>query len=97
MPPLLAKVGDGKPSIVVEGGKRQFFGTDGQDYHDLVRPDGVLLLEDIKLASKPLLKNGSAASLWDIGDGVVCLEFTVEEAIRSTTRSWRCCTSRSSW
>jgi 3-hydroxyacyl-CoA dehydrogenase len=34
----------------------------------------VLRLEDIKLASKPLLKNGSA-SLWDIGDGVVCFEF----------------------
>jgi 3-hydroxyacyl-CoA dehydrogenase len=33
-----------------------------------------LLLSDIKLASKPILKNGSA-SLWDIGDGVACLEF----------------------
>jgi 3-hydroxyacyl-CoA dehydrogenase len=58
----------------LEGGKRQFLGLDGA-YHDVVRPDGVLLLEDIKLATKPLLKNGSAA-LWDIGDGVVALEFT---------------------
>jgi 3-hydroxyacyl-CoA dehydrogenase len=33
------------------------------------------LLEDVKLRSEPLLRNGSAA-LWDIGDGVVCLEFT---------------------
>ena len=32
------------------------------------------MLSDIKRASAPLLKNGSA-SLWDIGDGVVCLEF----------------------
>jgi 3-hydroxyacyl-CoA dehydrogenase len=35
----------------------------------------VLLLEDIKLAAKPVLKNTSAA-LWDIGDGVACFEFT---------------------
>jgi enoyl-CoA hydratase/carnithine racemase len=34
-----------------------------------------LLLEDIKLSSQPLIKNGSAA-LWDIGDGVVAFEFT---------------------
>jgi 3-hydroxyacyl-CoA dehydrogenase len=33
------------------------------------------MLSDIKLTSKPLLKNGSAA-LWDIGDGAVCFEFT---------------------
>jgi 3-hydroxyacyl-CoA dehydrogenase len=58
----------------LEGGKRQFLGVDGA-YHDRVRPEGVLLLEDIKLAGKPLLKNGGAA-LWDIGDGVACLEFT---------------------
>src|SRR6202012_3808114 len=34
-----------------------------------------LLLEDIKRAAEPLAKNGSAA-LWDVGDGVVALEFT---------------------
>lgn len=73
IPPLLEAVG-GKTFYRVENGKRQYFGLDGA-YHDIVRPDGVLLLEDIKLASKPLLKNGSAA-LWDIGDGVVCFEFT---------------------
>lgn len=73
VPPLLDAVGDGT-FYRIEGGKRQFFGTDGQ-YHDVVRPDGVLLLADIKLASQPILKNGSAA-LWDVGDGVACLEFT---------------------
>ena len=40
----------------------------------LARPDGVLLLSDIKRTAKPLARNGSA-SLWDIGDGVACLEF----------------------
>jgi 3-hydroxyacyl-CoA dehydrogenase len=33
------------------------------------------MLADIKLSKKPVLKNASA-SLWDIGDGVACLELT---------------------
>ena len=41
----------------------------------MTRPQGVLLLEDVKRSSKPVLKNGSA-SVWDIGDGVLCFEFT---------------------
>jgi 3-hydroxyacyl-CoA dehydrogenase len=71
VPPIVAL---GLPFYRVEGGQRQFLGEDGA-YHAIVRPAGVLLLEDIKVASKPVLKNGSAA-LWDIGDGVVALEFT---------------------
>jgi 3-hydroxyacyl-CoA dehydrogenase len=39
------------------------------------RPDGFLVLSDVKRAGAPLLRNGSAA-LWDIGDGVACFEFT---------------------
>ncbi|MFG1300236.1 3-hydroxyacyl-CoA dehydrogenase NAD-binding domain-containing protein [Xanthobacter sp. V3C-3] len=73
IPALLALAAD-KPFYRVENGARQFLGLDGT-YRDIVRPDGVLLLADIKLKSQPLAKNGSA-SLWDIGDGVVCLEFT---------------------
>jgi 3-hydroxyacyl-CoA dehydrogenase len=73
VPELLSKVGDGT-FYKLEGGKRLFFGTDGQ-YHEVTKPEGVLKLEDVKLASQPLLKNGSAAA-WDIGDGVVCFEFT---------------------
>ncbi|MCH7914270.1 MAG: 3-hydroxyacyl-CoA dehydrogenase, partial [Deltaproteobacteria bacterium] len=42
-------------------------------YVDIPQEDGVLLLSDIKLSRKPLTRNGSA-SLWEIGDGVVCLE-----------------------
>jgi len=38
------------------------------------RPPGVLLLADVKRRGKPLAKNPSA-NLWDVGDGVVCLEF----------------------
>ena len=73
IPELLAKA-EATPFYRVTEGKRQYLGTDGA-YHDIVRPEGVLLLADIKLASQPVLRNGSA-SLWDIGDGVLCLEFT---------------------
>jgi 3-hydroxyacyl-CoA dehydrogenase len=55
-------------------GRRQFLGTDGA-YHDVERPEGVLMLEDIKRRATPVLKNSSAA-VWDIGDGVLCFEFT---------------------
>jgi 3-hydroxyacyl-CoA dehydrogenase len=57
----------------VEGGRIMHLKPDGS-YTPLVRPEGVLLLSDIKLGGKPIMKNGSA-SLWDIGDGVACLEF----------------------
>ena len=73
VPAILATAGD-RGFYRIEAGKRQYLGLDG-DYHDLVRPDGVILLEDIKRAGRPILKNGSAA-LWDIGDGVACFEFT---------------------
>ena len=73
VPALLTLAGD-RSFYRVANGKRQYLGLDG-DYHDVVRPEGVLLLEDIKLSSQPLIKNGSAA-LWDIGDGVVAFEFT---------------------
>lgn len=73
VPDLIKKVGDGS-LYKVEDGKKYFFGTDGK-YHELKRGEGVLLLEDIKLRSKPVYKTASA-SLWDIDDGVLCLEFT---------------------
>jgi 3-hydroxyacyl-CoA dehydrogenase len=72
--PALLRDAAGKTFYRVNLGKKQFLGADGA-YHDLQRAPGVILLEDIKLTSRPVLKNGSA-SLWDIGDGVVCFEFT---------------------
>jgi 3-hydroxyacyl-CoA dehydrogenase len=57
-----------------ERGKMQFLGVDGAQ-HNVRRADGVLLLEDVKRsAGKPVSGNDSA-SLWDIGDGVLCVEF----------------------
>lgn len=73
VPPLLEAVGDGT-FYRVEGGKLQYFGTD-KKYHDVKRADGVLLLRDIKLSNEPVVKTASA-SVWDIGDGVLCVEFT---------------------
>jgi 3-hydroxyacyl-CoA dehydrogenase len=70
VPPLLKA---GKPFYRVADGALEYLKTD-HSYAPVPRPDGVLLLEDVKRRSKPLAKNGSA-SLWDIGDGVVCLEF----------------------
>ena len=72
VPSILERVGEGT-FYRVESGRLRHFGVDGT-YRDVVRPDGVLLLEDVKRGStKPLLKNGGA-SLWDIGDGVACFE-----------------------
>jgi 3-hydroxyacyl-CoA dehydrogenase len=44
-------------------------------YTPFVRPDGVIMLADIKRHSQAIIKNSSAA-LWDIGEGVACFEFT---------------------
>lgn len=73
VPELVSKVGEGS-FYKVEDGKSYQFGTDGK-YHEIMRPEGVLLLRDIKLNAEPVLKNGSA-SVWDIGDGVLCFEKT---------------------
>ncbi|WP_428334101.1 3-hydroxyacyl-CoA dehydrogenase NAD-binding domain-containing protein [Novosphingobium sp.] len=72
--PDILRIAAGRPFYRIEAGVRQVLGSDGA-YHDIARAEGVLLLSDVKLTAKPLLKNGSA-SLWDIGDGVAVLEFT---------------------
>jgi len=71
--PALLRLAGERSFYRLEQGERQQLGLDGE-YHTLARPQGVLMLEDIKRQSKPVLKNGSAA-LWDIGDGVACFEF----------------------
>ncbi len=72
VPPLLEVAAD-RSFYRTENGRLQFLSTEGE-YHDVIRPEGVLMLADIKRRRKPLAKNLSA-SLWDIGDGVLCLEF----------------------
>jgi 3-hydroxyacyl-CoA dehydrogenase len=72
VPPLLEKAAAAEGFYRVKDGRLQALTVKG-DYADVQRGEGVLLLSDVKLKSDPLVKNGSA-SLWDIGDGVVCLE-----------------------
>src|SRR5258708_4639778 len=72
VPPLLQKAA-GKSFYRTTDGQLEYLATAGTSAPVERRP-GVLLLADIKRRSKPLARNGSA-SLWDIGDGVVCLEF----------------------
>lgn len=72
VPELIEKVGDGTLYQIING-IREYFGVDGA-YHPVRRAEGVILLEDIKQRSVPIAAN-TAASLWDIGDGVACLEF----------------------
>jgi 3-hydroxyacyl-CoA dehydrogenase len=71
--PALLKKAAGKSFYKVEDGDLYALGFDGA-YAKVTRPEGVILLEDIKRKSEPVAGN-RAASLWDIGDGVACLEF----------------------
>jgi 3-hydroxyacyl-CoA dehydrogenase len=66
---LAAKVGS---FYRTHEGNLQYLDIKG-DYQDIPREDGVLLLEDIKRKSDPIISNQSA-SLWDIGDGITCFE-----------------------
>ncbi len=75
VPPLLAAVGDGT-FYRVEGGRLEQLAVGG-GYVPVRRPEGVLLLADLRRAGKPVAKN-SSASIWDLGDGVLCLEFTTK-------------------
>ncbi|MDE0799409.1 MAG: 3-hydroxyacyl-CoA dehydrogenase NAD-binding domain-containing protein [Rhodospirillaceae bacterium] len=74
IPPMLALAAEKSGFYRVENGVRQFLTVNGT-YQDVPCPGGMLRLSDVKLTSKPVLKNGSA-SVWDIGDGVLCFEFT---------------------
>ena len=70
VPPLLAA----KQALYrIDSGRLTVADLSGR-YHPITRADGVLLLSDSKLQQPPILTNPSA-SLWDIGDGIACLEF----------------------
>jgi len=73
IPPILASAA-GKKLYSVNGTRYSELTLSGE-YKDIIPPAGTLILADIKLSKKPVLKNASA-SLWDIGDGVACLELT---------------------
>lgn len=70
VPPLLAN----KESLYsTASGQLEVSDSQG-NYRPVKRPEGVLLLADLKQQRKAVLTNPSA-SLWDVGDGVACVEF----------------------
>jgi 3-hydroxyacyl-CoA dehydrogenase len=71
--PELLRTAAGRPFYQVEAGSLAHLAVDG-DYRRVQRAPGVLLLGDVRRAGEPLEGN-AAASLWDLGDGVLCLEF----------------------
>ena len=71
--PHLLQVAPDKPFYQIGLGKLHHLSFDGE-YVALKRPDGVLLLQDIKRKGPPLFENRSA-KVWDLGDNVACLEF----------------------
>ncbi len=80
--PAFIEQAAGKKFYKTVNGKLNYMQQDGS-YAEVKRPEGVLLLSDIKRASKPVMTSGMiakklnmGAAVWDIGDGVLCFEFT---------------------
>jgi 3-hydroxyacyl-CoA dehydrogenase len=82
VPPILQQIGTGS-FYHAEGAKILQYGLDGK-YTPIPRPEGAIFLEDIKRVSKPVLSH-KHASVWDIGDGVLCFEIHAE--VRGTMRN----------
>lgn len=71
VPAFLKKVGD-RPLYKEEGRDALYMTLDG-DYAAVPIADGAWTLADIKRGAEPVLSN-KGASIWDLGDGVACLE-----------------------
>ena len=71
VPEFLKKVGD-RP-LYKEDGKNALYMTLKGDYAVVPVADGAWMLADIKRGNEPVMSN-KGASIWDLGDGVACLE-----------------------
>lgn len=83
VPPMVAQMlAAGIPSFYKkENGKQYFYDFKTNGYQEMPNPFGTIYLPDFKEKSG-VVKSNSGASLIDIGDGVVCLEFhSVRQAI----------------
>jgi 3-hydroxyacyl-CoA dehydrogenase len=74
-PEFLRRIGNGS-FYKTEDATTLQFGLDGK-YSPVPRPEGAIFLSDIKRVSKPVLSN-KHASVWDLGDGVLCFEIHAE-------------------
>lgn len=75
-PPLVEKLlaSGGKTFYEKADGRTRYFDFSSGDYHVLEDTPGIILLPSLKAAKHEIKKN-AGASLIDLGDGVVCLEF----------------------
>jgi 3-hydroxyacyl-CoA dehydrogenase len=78
------KMGLEVPTLIAEAkGKKLYDMQDAQpvqftlggDYAPVHVPEGSLMLADIKAGKKPI-KRTATANMWDIGDGIACIELT---------------------
>ena len=76
IPPLVEKLRatGGKSFYVQDGGTTTYFDGASAAYRSLPERPGVILLPALKARKKEVKKN-AGASLIDLGDGVLCLEF----------------------
>ena len=72
IPTLLENIGN-KKFYKIENKEIKFFDFKSNDYKVLKRPEGVILLSDIKKINKPIA-NINYARLWDIGDSITVFE-----------------------
>ena len=72
IPPVLDALGDS--SFYRTRNDRVVHFVMGRGHLPLERAPGVVRVDDFRRLASPMLSN-RAASLWDIGDGVACLEF----------------------
>ncbi|NCF26519.1 MAG: 3-hydroxyacyl-CoA dehydrogenase [Gammaproteobacteria bacterium] len=71
--PGILDTADASPLYRKAGDHVEHLGYDRR-YHPVTRAPGVVRLGDFKRIRTPVISN-DAASLWDVGDGVACLEF----------------------
>ncbi len=71
--PAILEKQNGQPFFKVENGEKKY--AVAGSYKSIPFDKDAWMLDEYKIKGKPILKNGSA-SLWDVGDGVVCFEFT---------------------
>jgi 3-hydroxyacyl-CoA dehydrogenase len=76
VPPLVEKLraSGGKSFYVLEGGATTYFDWASAGYRPLPERPGVILLPALKARQREVKRN-AGASLVDLGDGVLCLEF----------------------
>ncbi len=60
--------------------QRLALGTDGE-YTPVETPEGYLTLDDVKRHAPAPLASNKDASLWDMGDGIACLELTTKDNV----------------